>query len=236
MPSWLAPNVDPLDALYRHFNVMKVNYIQGPLEERFEMVLTTLDGNLYPTHCLAVTQTNAPPNSPILILPVDSGLYAKGFSRDFVWPSEDDPPENPFEAEATDDMPVTIPQISEGPVKISLSVVSIVVPHPPSLPLLLLLGLGLETDVERLPYRLLPTAVVAEFPAPSGMAEVFAQFPEQQFERYYMSIGGLRGNMLSTGLKDRRIKDIVDTAWQVATSARRLRQHPHTADAAQRRR
>lgn len=196
------------------------------------MILTTLNGNLYPTHCLAVTQSNAPPNSPILMLPVDSGLYAKGFALDLTWPSEDDPSAVPAETEATGDTPVTIPQLSEGPVRISLSVVPIVIPHVTSLPLLLLFGLGLETDVEKLPYRLLPAAVVAEFPAPAAMAEIFARFPEQQFERYHMYIHGIWKNILALGLKDSRIVEIVSTAWSVASDARRIRQR-QTASAQQ---
>lgn len=189
------------------------------------MTLTTLNGSLYPTHCLAVTQSNAPPGSPILIVPVDSGLFTRGFSQDITWPKEDDPPpEIPLDSEVPDDTPITIPQLSEGPVRISLPVVPLVVPHLTSLPLLTLFGLALETDVEKLPYRLLPTPVVAEFPAPAAMAEIFARFPEQQFEGYHMYIHGIWKNILSLGLRDNRIVEIVSTAWSVASEARRIRQ------------
>lgn len=199
------------------------------------MVLTTLDGSLYPTHCLVATQHHAPPNSPVLIVPVDAGLYAWGFFPDLAWPSEDIPPDTHAHSEPGPGVAPIIPmisQLSEGPIRISLNVVPIVVPHLPSLPLLLLLGLGLEADIEKLPYRLLPTAVVAEFPAPAAMAEIFAKFPEQQFERCYMYIHGMWKNSLALGVKDARIVQIVSTAWNVASDARRIRQRLAAAAAA----
>lgn len=227
--SFLTPDpaltlTDFCSALYRYFNVVKAGYHTGPLEERFEWALTTLNALRYPSHCLAVTQNNSPPSSPPLILPVCKDLYKKGFSPDLPWPKEDEPPEILDETMDADDQPLTFPPLSEGPVRLSLPVHSISIPHMVSLPLVLLFGLGLETDVEMLPYRLLPSSVVAEFPAPAAMAEVFARFPEQQFERYYMYIRGFWGNSLALGLKGRRIMEIASTAWSVASDARRIRQ------------
>jgi len=93
-----------------------------------------------------------------------------------------------------------------------------------SFPLVLLFGLGLEMDVEYLPYRLLPVTVIAEFPAAPAMAEIFAEFPEQDFERYHMHLAGFRDNILFLGLKNQRIMEITTTAWSVATKARLIRQ------------
>jgi len=169
---------------------------------------------------------------------VDAGLYTQGFSPDLAWPSEDIPPDIPAytepEPEDASFVPV-IPQVPEGPIRISLTVVPVAVPHLPSLPLLLLFGLGLERDVEKLPYRLLPTAVVAEFPAPAAMAEIFARFSEQHFERCYMYIHGIWKNILALGLKDARIVQIVSTAWNVASDARRIRQQLAAVAAQERR-
>lgn len=169
------------------------------------------------------------------MLPVCADLYKKGFNPNLPWPKEDDPPEIPDETEDAGDQPLTIPTLPEGPVRLSLPVHSISVPHLVSLPLLLLFGLGLETEVEMLPYRLLPSSVVAEFPAPAAMAEVFAKFPEQQFERYHMYIGGFWGNILALGLKERRIMEIASTAWSVASEARRIRQRQQGVSTQQRR-
>ncbi|KAJ3563873.1 hypothetical protein NP233_g8654 [Leucocoprinus birnbaumii] len=235
MSGFLAYNIEPLDALYRHFNVVKAGYHAGPIEDRFVMTLTTLNASRYPSHCLAVTQSNAPPNSPALMLPVCKDLYKRGFNPNLHWPKEDDPPEISDDTEETSDLPVTIPPLSEGPVKISLPVHTISVPHLVSLPLVLLFGLGLETDVERLAYRLLPSSVVAEFPAAPAMAEIFARFPEQQFERHYLNLKGFWGNILSLGLKDQRIVEMVSKAWNVASEARRIRQRQQGVSTQQRR-
>lgn len=93
-----------------------------------------------------------------------------------------------------------------------------------SLPLVLLFGLGLEMDIESLPYRLLPGTVIAEFPAAPAMAEIFAKFPERDFERYHMYLAGFRDNSYFLGLKNQRIIEIITTAWKVATQARQIRQ------------
>ncbi|KAF5345848.1 hypothetical protein D9756_009860 [Leucocoprinus leucothites] len=235
MSGLLAYNIEPLDALYRHFNVVKAGYHAGPIEERFVMTLTTLNASRYPSHCLAVTQTNSPANSPALMLPVCKDLYRRGFDPNLRWPKEDEPPEISDETEDATDLPVTIPPLSDDPIKISLPVHPITVPHLVSLPLVLLFGLGLETDIERLPYRLLPSSVVAEFPAAPAMAEIFAKFPEQQFERYHMYLKGFWGNILSLGLKHKRIMEIVSTAWSVASEARRIRQRQQSGLVPQRR-
>ncbi|KXN91550.1 hypothetical protein AN958_00536, partial [Leucoagaricus sp. SymC.cos] len=185
-------------------------------------------------HYLAATQSNAPTNSPVLILPVDAHFYRRGFNPDLTWPNNDEAVERPVESENTEDVPVTIPPLSNEPLRMSLPLCPISVPHLISLPLLLLFGLGLERDVEQLPYRLLPASVVAEFPAPAAMAEIFAKFPEEQFERYYMHIKGFWGNILALGLKNERIVQIVSTAWNVATEARRIRQRQPVAPAQRR--
>jgi hypothetical protein len=192
------------------------------------MTLTTLEASLYPTHCLAVKQTNAPPNSPALMLPVDSGLYAKGFRPDLAWPKEDEPPpEIPIPTEPSTEpmgeLP-SIPLLSGGPIRISLPVLQITVPHLTSLPLLLLFGLKLETAVEILTYRLLPASVVDEFPGAPAMIDLFAKYPEMQFERYHMLIGGVWANILALGLRDERIVDMVGKAWNVARQAKAIRQ------------
>ena len=210
-------------ALFRYFNTVKVGYHIGPIEERFEMQLTTVNGTLYATHYLAVRQSNSP-NSPVLMLPVCRDLYRKGFSPDLPWPKEDDPHEN-YNPDADEpDVPVKIPYLNAPVLKLSLPVYPISVPHLMSLPLVLLFGLGLEMDIEYLPYRLLPGTVIAEFPAAPAMAEIFAKFPERDFERYHMYLAGFRDNSYFLGLKNQRIIEIITTAWKVATQARQIRQ------------
>ena len=195
----------------------------GPIEERFEMQLSTINGTLYATHYLAVRQSNSP-NSPVLMLPVCRDLYRRGFYPDLPWPKEDDPHENYNPDSDEPDVPVKIPYLDAPVLSLSLPVYSISVPHLMSFPLVLLFGLGLEMDVEYLPYRLLPVTVIAEFPAAPAMAEIFAEFPEQDFERYHMHLAGFRDNILFLGLKNQRIMEITTTAWSVATKARLIRQ------------
>lgn len=208
-------------ALYRYFNTVKVGYYMGPIEDRFEMELITIDGTLYATHYLAVRQSNSP-NSPVLMLPVCRDLYRRGFSPDLPWPKEDDPHETSTSDEP--EVPVRIRFLEAPVLKLSLPVYSISVPHLMSFPLVLLFGLGLELDIEYLPYRLLPSTVIAEFPAAPAMAEIFAEFPEQDFERYHMYLAGFRQNVLFLGLKNQRIMEITTTAWSVAAQARLIRQ------------
>jgi len=158
------------------------------------------------------------------MLPVCRDLYRKGFFPDLPWPKEDDPHEN-YNPDADEpDVPVKIPYLNAPVLKLSLPVYPISVPHLMSLPLVLLFGLGLEMDIESLPYRLLPGTVIAEFPAAPAMAEIFAKFPERDFERYHMYLAGFRDNSYFLGLKNQRIIEIITTAWKVATQARQIRQ------------
>ncbi|TFK31713.1 hypothetical protein BDQ12DRAFT_93371 [Crucibulum laeve] len=209
--SYLAMSEEPLDALCHHFNVSRVNFSGGMIPSTIDMPVLR-DAHM-PTHVLAVL----PPDgitSPPLMLPIDAGLYDEGFRDGLALPES--PPGTaapvPRLHESTQTLIVTLP------------VVSLTVPHPASLPLLLLFGLGLETQPNYLAWRLLPAQVVGEFPNASAMAHVFSRFREETFEQCFRYTQGIWKNVLALGLKRAKIVELVHTAWNVTAEARRLRQ------------
>jgi hypothetical protein len=165
-----------------------------------------------PTHLFAVVGTNADQSIPPLMVPTDADLYADGFRVELL-PAT--PPETP-------PVPQTIPQ-SQSQV-VTLPVVPISVPHVPSMPLLLLFGLGFETQTNLMAWRLLPPHVIGEFPNAAAMAQVMAHLGDEQFRRHLSYNHGLWKNVLALGIKDTRIVELVQTAWNVTAEARRLRQ------------
>jgi hypothetical protein len=164
-----------------------------------------------PSHALAVTQPNA---NALLILPVDASLYEQGFRVELNLPQA--PPGStspvPRQVEGTQNLVVTLP------------VVPLSVPHISSLPLLLLFGLGLETQPNLLAWRLLPTNVVEEFPNASEMAQVLSRLREDRFEQLFRYNQGMWKNVLALGLKCSELVELVQTVWNVTAEARRIRQ------------
>ena len=166
-----------------------------------------------PSHVLAVYQTNANTSIPPLMLPIDATLYEEGFRVELSLPPA--PPGStspvPQELEGTGTLVVTLP------------VVPLSVPHAPSLPLLLLFGLGLETEPNLLAWRLLPANVIEEFPNASAMAYVLSRLRDDHFQRLLRYNQGIWKNILALGLKNTVIVEMVQTVWNVTAEARRLR-------------
>jgi hypothetical protein len=205
LPSFLATE-EPLDALCHHFNVARA--MPGSLvPTTFDMPV--LRNSRTPTHVLAVLPGDNSP--PALMLPIDASLYERGFRVELNIPTPDGSTPAPRQSENSPGLVITLP------------VVQIVVPHPTSFPLLLLFGMGLETQYHHLSCRLLPAQVVGEFPNAAAMAHVYSRFREDYFERYYRFTEGLWKNILALGPRNPRLTEVVSTAWNVSGEARRLR-------------
>lgn len=172
------------------------------------------DTNL-PTHVLAAVQADTNSAVPPSMYPIDANLYAHGF-RVALDLSQVLPGLSPSTPRLVDGLPTPI---------ISLPVIPITVPHAASLPLLLLFGMSFETQPNLMAWRLLPPQVIEEFPNAAAMSQVFSRLRDDaQFERYVRYNQGLWKNVLALGLRNTRLVELVQTAWNVTAEARRIRQ------------
>ncbi|KIK61344.1 hypothetical protein GYMLUDRAFT_225029 [Collybiopsis luxurians FD-317 M1] len=208
-PSLLARK-EPLDALCQHYNVAKTAYPLGmPLPAYFDMPITR-DAHM-PSHVLALYPTTTS-SAPPLMVPVDAAMYNNGFRVDLI------PPAIPGSL-----APVPYHHPTTGIPTVSLPVVSISVPHVPSVPLLLLFGLRLETQTNLLAHHLLPAQVIEEFPNAAAMAQVMASLSDEELQRRVAYNQGIWKNVLALDLKDQSVVELIQTAWNVTAEARRLR-------------
>ncbi|KAF9540946.1 hypothetical protein CPC08DRAFT_770706 [Agrocybe pediades] len=106
---------------------------------------------------------------------------------------------------------------------VSLPVIRLQVPHVRSLPLLLLYGMGLETNTNILAYALLPVQVVEEFPNSAEMAMILARHRESMFDGIYKHNFGMWRNALKLGVVDTELMKILHTAWNISAEAKKLR-------------
>ncbi|KAI4519947.1 hypothetical protein GGG16DRAFT_50382 [Schizophyllum commune] len=204
MPSYLGKE-DPLDALCHHFNVQRVRCTETTPPTTLDMPASS-DANL-PTHVLAITQQDGNASAPPIIVPFNMPRFAQGFRTELI--TAPDEPATTYSA-AT--------QIATVPV------VPLTVPHAASIPLLMLFGLGLEAEPNMLAARLLPPHVIEEFPNAAAMAQVLSQLGDDLFNRVVRYNKGLWANVLALGLRDAQLTGLVQTAWNVAAEARRMRQ------------
>lgn len=202
-------------ALCLHLNVQKIR----PSFHSVSYVPSYLDWPVLrdahiPTHVLLMQTLARHSTTPLLLAPVDGDLFTKSFQTDVI------PPGPPGTTR-----PVPFPT-SEG-LYVSLPVVDAVsiVPHAESFGLLLLFALGFEKDTNMLAYQMLPVAVVDEFPNAAAMAQAMVDLPEDVFEHCFRLNMGLWKNVLSLGVNDVRVVDMVRTAFNVTAEARRLRMH-----------
>lgn len=179
------------------------------------------DANV-PSHVLAVF--DIPPSewepsySPILI-PIRADVHARFFRTNIIPQS---PPETPY----------PIPHFSahSGGQFVTLPVVPLHVPHAPSIPLLFLFALGLESRSHLLYCPLLPLEVISEFPALPAMAQLMGKLcSDRQLTDHIVFNQGLWKNILSLGPRDAGFVGIVRTAWNVTVEARRDRQRAAAA-------
>ncbi|KAJ3716594.1 hypothetical protein C8R42DRAFT_678871 [Lentinula raphanica] len=209
--SSLLASMEPLDVLFRHFHVVKTSLTPGtPLPSYFDMPITK-DAHM-PSHALALYHSTTTPFIQPLIVPIDADKYNNGFRVDIL------PPAVPGSLS-----PVPYSHSNSGTPTISLPVISISVPHIASIPLLLLFGLGLETQTNHLALHLLPPQVISEFPNSAEMARQMSLLTEDEFQQRVKYNQGMWKNVLALGIKDSNIVELIQTAWNVTAEARRLR-------------
>ncbi|KIJ16451.1 hypothetical protein PAXINDRAFT_75748 [Paxillus involutus ATCC 200175] len=226
----LAQDDDPLELLCHRFNVSKATLDPGaPIPSTIDL-LVLKDAHI-PSHVLAVfdiPESEWEPSYRPIMVPIHADLYSRDFRTNIIPPS---PPGTPYP------IPYNIPQ-SSGQF-VSLQVVPIQVPHAPSIPLLFLFALGLESRSHLLCCRLLPPEVIAEFPAPAVMARSMSELCSGgQLTEYITFNQGLWKNILSLGPRDTQFVGMVQTAWNVTVEARRIWQRAaadRSVDAARRR-
>ncbi|KAF8810342.1 hypothetical protein BYT27DRAFT_7253929 [Phlegmacium glaucopus] len=204
----------PLHALCRHFNL----HPTAPASP--DAVGPTFNMQVYrdarmPTHVLAVTSTDHNPASPPLMLPIDATLFAQGFRFDLnLLPASPDALAPVPHTDTVGDSQVLV---------VTLPVFFITVPHVGSLPLLLLFGMKLETELNLLAWSLLPVNVVEEFPNAAAMSLILSRNRDDRFDRMFRHNQGIWKNHLAIGANDQRIVHALQTAWNVSAEARRIR-------------
>ncbi|KAJ7701837.1 hypothetical protein B0H17DRAFT_1044879 [Mycena rosella] len=205
-----STNEDALDVLCHHFSLVKRLFPPNtPLQPTFEMQLTGPASRMA-THVLAVRPSDGNPKSPLLMVPVDGPLYHQCFGRaDFVPQSTTAP----------------APHLLAGAQlpSVTLPVIPVEVPHGASLPLVLLFGLGLETDLNLLASRILPPEVIGEFPNAAAMSTVMSRYKEHLFDWYLQYNQGMWKNILALGPRNTALVELVQTAYKVLADARRMR-------------
>jgi len=218
----MAGDSDPLDLLCAHFNVVKAT-----LEPASE-VPSSLDMRVkrdahVPSHVLAVfdiPESEWGSSYRPLLVPIRVDLFTRDFRTNIIPPS---PPGSTFP------VPHSI-QHAVGQF-VTLPVIPMLVPHAPSIPLLLLFGLGLETRSHLLCCQLLPPEVIGEFPAPPTMANLMATLcSDDQLREHSKFNQGLWKNILSLGPRDSKFIELVQTAWNVTVEARRIRKRIQTGN------
>ncbi|KAI0752620.1 hypothetical protein C8Q80DRAFT_1117993 [Daedaleopsis nitida] len=137
---------------------------------------------------------------------------------------------------------------------LTLPLIPLYVPHPPSIPHLLLYAQGLPLTSRRvretpnysrpttlaiarahpspstLATHLLPISVIEEFPAAPAMAETMArQCDDESLRDHVVFNQGLWRNVLLLAPTDASVVDLARTAWNVTAEARRLREQRRAA-------
>ncbi|KAF7969086.1 hypothetical protein HWV62_28332 [Athelia sp. TMB] len=163
-------------------------------------------GTLWPTHVLALSQPNSDDltvdaegdaECPLLI-PIDEVTWREKTSTPL-------PPSRPRRG-------------SSGRV-IVVPIVPLEVPHPDSIPLLLLFAMGLEPVLE-LARQLLPPDVMGEFPDADAMVIRMGQDHDaEQIQQYVVRNRQLRFNSLRLGILDRPIINMIELSHKVAVRA-----------------
>ena len=176
-----------------------------------------------PSHVLAVfdiPESEWGSSYEPLLVPIRVDLFTRDFRTNIIPPS---PPGSTFPVPHS--VQHTVGQF------VTLPVIPMLVPHAPSIPLLLLFGLGLETRSQLLCCHLLPSEVIGEFPAPPTMANLMATLcSDDQLREYSRFNQGLWKNILSLGPRDLKFIEVVQTAWNVTVEARRIRKRSQAAN------
>jgi hypothetical protein len=214
----------PYDALCHYYNVSPTHAHTSLVSTSVDLQIVPGDGHA-PTHALALFD---PENhtSPVLA-PIHHSTFVKGFHTNNFIPQS---PSGGTLMPPVPHRPAGLP--ASSPLFVTLPVVHLIVPHPPSFPLLLLFAMRLERQLNLLAWNLLPSAVIAEFPHAAQMAQVLARdstLNEAEFQRCFVRNHGLWKNVLAIGPKDSKIVEMVRLVWNVTADAKRLRHYTHSS-------
>lgn len=201
--------------LCAHFNVVKTTL--DPASELPSSLDMRVKRDAHvPSHVLAVfdiPESEWGSSYEPLLVPIRVDLFTRDFRTNIIPPS---PPGSTFPVPHS--VQHTVGQF------VTLPVIPMLVPHAPSIPLLLLFGLGLETRSQLLCCHLLPSEVIGEFPASLTMANLMATIcSDDQLREHSRFNQGLWKNILSLGPRDLKFIEVVQTAWNVTVEARRIR-------------
>ncbi|KAH9474706.1 hypothetical protein JR316_0013171 [Psilocybe cubensis] len=213
-PSYLESAPNAVQALYSYFNVRDTPTPTGSaLGPTFDMYVVR-DARM-PTHLLAATQSDQDPdNTTPLMLPIDLTLFERGFRTDLNVP--------PAAPGSIAPIPRSLTVGDSQVLYVNLPVVPIRVPHVPSLALLLLFAMGLETNHNLLAWKLLPVDVVGEFPNAAAMSTILSRRSHAEVDTFHRHNHGLWKNILALALSNSRMIQAVQTALHVTNEARRL--------------
>ncbi|KZP30819.1 hypothetical protein FIBSPDRAFT_1038065 [Athelia psychrophila] len=103
---------------------------------------------------------------------------------------------------------------------ITFPVIQIEVPHPDSIPLLLLFALGLEPNLDLFSRQLLPTDVMLEFPDVDAMViRMEEQLDPDGIQEYHVRNRHLWFNSLRLGVLDKQVFKRIELCYKVTVRA-----------------
>ncbi|GBE89896.1 hypothetical protein SCP_1702220 [Sparassis crispa] len=245
------PFDDPHEVLCHEYNVEKTTVQlepDGTVPPTVDMQV--LQDAHMPTHALVVlgsetpqpsSDSSSPTTAPAL--PINADQFSRKFENDIGQTSAE-------LCVPGSTLPVPEWDAASRSQFVTLPAIPLRAPHPPSIPLLLLFGLGLHlvpqpgarrgssrrrsasphprraprTPTGLLATFLLPTPVIEEFPAAAAMAEAMAHLcSDEEMLQYVAHNQGLWRNVLALAPTDAAVVDMVHTAWNVTAEARRIR-------------
>ncbi|KAH9985635.1 hypothetical protein BJV74DRAFT_878636 [Russula compacta] len=236
---------DPLRALCHALNVAQT----APLTARhltnpYELTVLNRTSPTLPSHLLAVHDAPlADPNAPVTLIPIDIETFSRKLRADITGGGRARhhpptrvvlPPISPAVVASVSAVP-PLPQLL--PATVFVPLVTLPVPHAPSVPLLLLYALGVRTNPSALAAALLPLSVAEEFPSAAAMAQALAAHCERAsagnaagsaggwrppLDEYTVYNQGMWKNVLALGLQDSRVMSVVQTVWNVTAESRKI--------------
>lgn len=198
-----------LRALYIHHNVQLPSNNQNLPSETIDLERTVMSaGTLWPTHVLAVS----PQNTDSLTLDGEGNPW-----RPLFVPIE----EVTWRAKLTTPLPRSFVRgTPSSSTIITFPVIQIEVPHPDSIPLLLLFALGLEPNLDLFSRQLLPTDVMREYPDVDAMViRMEEQLDPDGIQEYHVRNRHLWFNSLRLGVLDKQVFKRIELCYKVTVRA-----------------
>jgi len=207
---------DPLDMLFDHYGVAKVSIDPTvPIGDTLNTRITREHGSTLPSHVLYVHNIDADVNDPPILVPMQAAHWTSVTGDALPQTAAGSPSPLPF-------------RMASGSIFITLPVVPVAVNHVPSIPLLLVLSMGLAEVSSGVCCLMLPADVIAEFPAEDAMVEKMARFCSVTTLLAFKQFNeGLWRNALSLPLSEAhdglggKFKDAYNTSTKALSMKRR---------------